>query len=520
MKSKVLVSSILTIALCLSLIAGSTFALFTDQSKFGIEVTSGDVEIYAHAGIAAVWSAEGAVDDVAEDFYLQDENGHGYVHVEQTTSYDRANGEIVKGVFANGGDAIIDGSKLTLNRVTPGDRVDVTINVENKSNVAMVYRYKLIADESNLAYGMVVSVGDNTTDPTVAPTLEAYEGLATWTSKWYPVIPAANGTPSAIPDYTFSIELPVYAGNEYQSEYAGNQYYDAAGNELTYAADEIQSVSYTVLVEAVQGNAVTDDESVVTVFPEAAARSLEYALNNPNVTDVKITEEMMEALGTNSFTFSNVANKTFDFDNAEAFVKFTGNVDNVVVANVEYGAHTKAIKLDVSGATGNITVKDSTFYASDKTYGMAIKSGANVDITVDNCNFVGTSGSDSYALYGFSAADVVFTDCTFEDMGSWVYMLNGSQQGDLVIDGCTFNNCAEGLFKSGVKGQAGTTGTVGGNFVFTNNTITNCAGHDGSDAKWFTVKYEGTLTFENNTKDGAAWNVADYTAIGLTDTNP
>ena len=47
MKSKVLVSSILTIALCLSLIAGSTFALFTDSAKNDIAVTSGTVDIDA-----------------------------------------------------------------------------------------------------------------------------------------------------------------------------------------------------------------------------------------------------------------------------------------------------------------------------------------------------------------------------------------------------------------------------------------------------------------------------------------
>jgi predicted ribosomally synthesized peptide with SipW-like signal peptide len=258
MKSKVLVSSILTIALCLSLIAGSTFALFTDQSKFGIEVTSGDVEIYASAAIFKVWSAQGAANDVAEDEYLEDENGHGYNHVDPKT--------VVPGIadktFINGGNAEINSDgKLVINRITPGDKVDVTVKVDNKSDVAMVYRYKIIAEDKNLAYGMVVSVQDEASAPVVA-----YEGLATWTSKWYPVIPAVGGTPTEIPDYTFSVELPVYAGNEYQSEKEDQEDGRLAG---------AQSVSYTVLVEAVQGNAVTDDESQATLFPEAFARRAE-----------------------------------------------------------------------------------------------------------------------------------------------------------------------------------------------------------------------------------------------------
>ena len=47
MKKKVLLSSLATIALCLSLIAGATFALFTSKSTSSIEVTAGEVKIEA-----------------------------------------------------------------------------------------------------------------------------------------------------------------------------------------------------------------------------------------------------------------------------------------------------------------------------------------------------------------------------------------------------------------------------------------------------------------------------------------
>ena len=58
MKKKALASSILVIAICLCLIAGSTFALFTDETKFNIAVTSGDVEIQASAEVSAIYSAK------------------------------------------------------------------------------------------------------------------------------------------------------------------------------------------------------------------------------------------------------------------------------------------------------------------------------------------------------------------------------------------------------------------------------------------------------------------------------
>ena len=79
-------------------------------------------------------------------------------------------------------------------------------------------------------------------------TTTATEALAIWTSSWY-YADAAGGTASGIPTRTVSIELPVYAGNEYQTEY----------NDLTKEDDDkIESVEYTLLVEAVQANGTVE----------------------------------------------------------------------------------------------------------------------------------------------------------------------------------------------------------------------------------------------------------------------
>ena len=226
MKKKALLTSVLTILLCVSIIAGSTFALFTDSTDFNIAVTSGDVEIVASAKVTGLYSAVGA--DRADDKFLVDENGKNYTHAPMTNGY-----------FLNGGTAKLDGNRgLVIERITPGDRVDINIAVENKSDVAISYRYHIIADNGSLATGMVVTVDG-----------VAHESLASWTSQWYPVVPAGDGRPYAIADKPISIELPVYAGNEYQTE---------ANNEKT--------VNYTILVEAVQGNAVTDDESETIIY--------------------------------------------------------------------------------------------------------------------------------------------------------------------------------------------------------------------------------------------------------------
>ena len=236
MKKKVLLSSIATIALCLCLIAGSTFALFTDSTNFNIAVTSGDVEVYASASINALYSAKGA--DAADDEFLIDEHGHTYTHEKQGDT------------FLNGGTATVTDGNLEIVRITPGDRVDIDIVVDNRSDVAISYRYKVIAEDINLAYGMVVTVEG-----------ESYEALASYTSAWRDVVPAPDGKPGAIPTETISVELPVYAGNEYQTEKTENK---------------IESVNYTVIVEAVQGNAVTDDESEVIVYQTKPVVSAEF----------------------------------------------------------------------------------------------------------------------------------------------------------------------------------------------------------------------------------------------------
>ena len=56
---KSIVTSVLVIALCFSVIAGATFALFTSESKVNVAVTSGNVEVVATAENDALSSTIG-----------------------------------------------------------------------------------------------------------------------------------------------------------------------------------------------------------------------------------------------------------------------------------------------------------------------------------------------------------------------------------------------------------------------------------------------------------------------------
>ena len=102
MKKKTILSSWLTIVLCLGLIAGTTYALFTSEDTLSISVNSATVDLDA------------SIDGLAtSSMGVAQENN----------------------AFANGGGASFADSTLTLSLMTPGDKVTFQIQLENKSNV-------------------------------------------------------------------------------------------------------------------------------------------------------------------------------------------------------------------------------------------------------------------------------------------------------------------------------------------------------------------------------------------------
>lgn len=114
MKKKILVSSIAVIALCLCLIAGSTFALFTTSTKVNIAVTAGELDV--EATILETTMAMRSLGDTEG-------------------KYDR-------NAFANGGSAALENSVLKIANMTPGDAVCFEVKVKNTGDIAVQYNVK------------------------------------------------------------------------------------------------------------------------------------------------------------------------------------------------------------------------------------------------------------------------------------------------------------------------------------------------------------------------------------------
>lgn len=432
MKKKVLLSSIATIALCLCLIAGSTFALFTSNSDFNISVTAGDVEILATAGISGVYSAEGTDGD-AEDKYLIDENNYNYSHAPQTLETD-AEGKVIKGIFSNGGDAVIDGANLVINRITPGDRVDVDINVQNLSNVAISYRYKIEANDTLLAKGMVVTIDG-----------KSYESLANWTSEWF-TLKAPDGVAEQIADTdakTISVELPVYAGNEYEK----------------------QTVEYTILVEAVQGNAVTENEASVVVYP--TVNGLNDALANGG--EVILDEDFNNVLNIGAD-----ANATLNLNGSA----LTNNVTVSTGADVTISGGDIAVDNSASGGNscgfenngGNATLTDVVMNAGDADDYSNISNGGsveynNVDLTTNGGGIGATSGAE----VAFNSGSVHMTATTTNPR--YIFYVVGEGTEVTISNGdFSFAENTLTLKRAYIYAGAGTTVYVtGGNFGAASN---------------------------------------------------
>lgn len=450
MKKKALVSSLLVIALCLSLIVGSTFALFTSESTLSIAVNSAQVKLIASfkEGSFEVFSVE-AKDGGSE----VDENGHTYEHVARPDNK----------TFYNGGTAVQEGSEVKLDRVTPGDKVNFTVIGTNDSNVKVMYRYRIECLQGfELAHGMTVTINGT-----------KYNSLSTYVSAWTELAAHTDMDPVAI-----SIEMLVDRGNEYQN---------------------LQDTSYNIVVEAVQANGVTEGEAEITyinrIAPGTTAEEISAMMANPDVDHIVFGEDMSLTIN------DDIKDKILDGAGSDVALTLTGNMENVLVTNiVSDEAHNS---INVKNATGDVTIENCQLISGSGTSAVAIALGPNANVTINNCEFTSGEGK-TYAMYNSGAAgSLVITDTTFMGFSSWAIQVNNAVNGDVVIDGCTFET-PDGVLKV-LNG-------ISGDFTFTNNTMIGCKGHDGNINKLLVsgsgtdpVRCDGTKTVSGNTLDGVEW---------------
>ncbi len=153
---------------------GSTFALFTSESKVNIAVTSGKVNVVANIDENSVQTKQ-----------LYD------------TEYEDGKDNMFEGVATFGEEG------LTLEKFVPGDGIKFNIVVKNESNVTVKYRTIISCEKDDgLFAGLDITIGE----------MKNYSGV-TLVSDWAQL---AVGSENAIVPVT--VELPEGAGNEYQDK--------------------------------------------------------------------------------------------------------------------------------------------------------------------------------------------------------------------------------------------------------------------------------------------------------------
>ena len=229
---KIILSSILSLVLCLSVIAGATFALFTSESGVNVAINSGKVEVLAYAENLDLYSP---------------------TCINTDGTVDNATDAATETTFKNGGTATItNGNEIVLDKMTPGDKVTFDIVVVNNSNVTIQYQTKIALDEDegiDLFSGLKVTLEKDRVST-------EYDGMTAY-SQWATLSATGKVERTAV-----TIELPTTAGKEYQG----------------------LSCKLAFSVSAVQGNTYTEQPEENTVYIYNATDLLLFAksVNNGN----------------------------------------------------------------------------------------------------------------------------------------------------------------------------------------------------------------------------------------------
>ncbi len=357
-KRSLILSSILTLVMCLSLIVGSTFALFTSESKTNIAVTSGNVEVVA-------W-----LDDIETKTF-------GTVQAENT--------------FELGGGATYDATanKLTVDKMAPGDSVSLNVYIENKSNISVSYMVS-VTFVGELQEKLVAKITlPQDVDATV---LTANDVATDWQS-------FDDTNKVTLP---MSIELPYEVGSEYMDKSAEIivtvEAVQANGTNLVM----LNNTKYASVAEAV---AVAEDGATIELY-NGTFDFIGISLANKTLTFkgdnavINLRHKNFPNTTGATLTFDGVTLKFFDTnDYYQGLTHSTKLVYNnctlkglqfLYAPTVEFNGCTFENKVEYSvwtyGAT-DVKFTQCDFYTGGKAILLYTESEHHATITVDECKF-------------------------------------------------------------------------------------------------------------------------------------
>ena len=387
MKNKILVSSILTIALCLSMIAGSTFALFTSESKVDVSVSSATVSVTATPTAPVMGSTLGTAL----------------------------------------GTATANGNSLTLENFVPGDYATFTINVVNDSTVAVKYRTVIsVSDDNGLVSGLVVTIG---ADVYTGTTGNGELASTDWT-----LINPTEGNTSV----DVKIALPEEAGNAYQGKTCTITYLVEAVQGNQVFETKVESVEELVdTISNAEPGAVINAEGVTVDVNNIAASipggKVGYSI--PAGVTIKNLEVVGSYRGGNYITFEGAPGEEIVLENCTfepsgramgvGFMSTEGGATSVVYNNCTFKG--PIILEFVNNPDGVFTFNNCTFTKADSGSNYVMASGGTH--IFNGCTFDYTGVTQS----NMGVINTATVNCVSES--------DGSNSTVVILNSCTRINC-------------------------------------------------------------------------------
>ncbi|MBQ7822220.1 MAG: hypothetical protein IJ391_08070 [Clostridia bacterium] len=485
--------SAVSMLLCFVMLAGSTYAWFTDTvevKKSRIVAGVLDVELeYTNDAVSGEWKNVEEIDDTLEyaPFFLDNE-----------------------------------GNQILWE---PGVVAYANFKVVNAGNRALEYSFSTIA----AAYNTVSDSEANLTDVIKVGVLELDTAEPALYEDRAELIELVEASEIGWADFTLESQTGKLLEENEVDYFTMVLYWEpsTADNDYNLKDGKTSSDGEPLYVDA-------DIKLVATqVEYEKDAIDENYDAMASNPVIIKTAEDLEAALetatpgstlsltGTDYGTvelIGNLTDVTIAADPAtvvEYDIKSTAVLENVTLSgiNVTYSKTSEAyvdgglIEIDAGASVTNLVIENATFNGSGGRSSAISCSEPSAEITLKSS----TINGPKYGIYASAPmAAVTIENCTINNVSSWVALFNGNDANGttLTITGNTFDNCTGGIAKYLGSLPANTSVT------FKNNTLTDSTGHDGSSAKWFTLPGAATVTVSGNTLDGTAWTPGTAEGLG------
>ena len=313
---KSVATTLAILVICLVIVTGSTFSLFTSGTGSNIAITAGNVEMVAT--------------------------------IDSLTLYSK--GEQQTGKFQNGGTATLNDEKteLAFSNITPGDSAVITIKLENKSTVDLAYRVNWIVS-GELADALTATAGG--------------KDITSGTSEWTNWLATAEKSQTL----EIAIELPLTAGNEWMNKSAniafnveavqanGTGEYSSVAFVNTEAG--LQAAVNSGATEIILNNDIDLSNSLVIGTPDASAyRRVLSAKATSGAIKLNLNGHTIKAANEEA-TIVNYANVVLTGGKIEADVEnfAQATIENATV-NATVASNGEEAVLAINNATGKLVV--------------------------------------------------------------------------------------------------------------------------------------------------------------------